>query len=56
MDDVYEIIRDNQKYKLILEKLDVIESKIDNITLNGTIKKMILKYTSDVRWVFILVQ
>ncbi|MBU3186802.1 hypothetical protein [Clostridium estertheticum] len=36
---IVEIIRDNQKYKLILEKLDDIESKIDNITLNGTIKK-----------------
>ncbi|MGH4141188.1 hypothetical protein [Clostridium sp.] len=36
---IVEIIRDNQKYKLILEKLDNIESKIDNITLNGTNKK-----------------
>ena len=36
---IVEIIRDNQKYKIILEKLDNIESKIDNITLNGTIKK-----------------
>ena len=36
---IVEIIRDNQKYRLILEKLDDIESKIDNITLNGTIKK-----------------
>jgi len=38
---IVEIIRDNQKYKIILEKLDNIESKIDNITLNGTIKKEI---------------
>lgn len=36
---IVEIIRENQKYKIILEKLDNIESKIDNITLNGTIKK-----------------
>lgn len=38
---IVEIIRDNQKYKIILEKLDNIESKIDNITLNGAIKKEI---------------
>ena len=38
---IVEIIRDNQKYKIILEKLDNIESKIDSITLNGTIKKEI---------------
>jgi len=38
---IVEIIRDNQKYKLILEKLDNIESKIDDITFNGIIKKEI---------------
>ncbi|MBZ9637503.1 hypothetical protein [Clostridium sp. FP1] len=38
---IVEIIRDNQKYKLILEKLDNIESKIDNITFNGITKKEI---------------
>lgn len=38
---IVEIIRDNQKYKLILQKLDNIELKIDNITLNGIIKKEI---------------
>lgn len=35
---IVEIIRDNQKYEFILEKLDNVESKIDNITLNGIIK------------------
>ena len=38
---IVEIIRENQKYKIILEKLDNIELKIDNIALNGTIKKEI---------------